>query len=156
MTTKYTDVFTSDEISVITSLDSVIEAEKNVSYPYSPHSFFFTAELPDSIKETIKTKIGLDLFNVSDVPMTFLKGDTVESVYKGETDFDNVYIIFLTDTTGDIHINIKQRVEMRKGNACVFQSGSKCEIMGACCVPWYLSPQYLMIGPMSESGFRVG
>jgi hypothetical protein len=154
MTTAYTDVFTSDEISVITSLDSVIDAEKNISYPYSPHSFCFTAELPDSIKETIKTKIGLDLFNVSDVPMTFLKGDFLEKIYKGESDFDNVYIIYLTNTTGDIHINMK-RVEIRKGNACVFQSGSKCEIMGACCVPWYLSLQYLMIGPMSESGFRV-
>jgi hypothetical protein len=155
MTTTYTDIFTADEISVITSLDSVIDAEKNVSYPYSPSSFCFTAELPDSIKETIKTKIGLDLFNISDVPMTFLKGDTIKSVYKGDSDFDNVYIIYLTDTTGGIHINTIS-VEIKKGNACVFQSGFKCEIMSAGCCPWHLSPQYLMIGPMSESGFRVG
>lgn len=148
MTSTYTDVFTDEEIAAITSFDSVIKAEEEIlSKPAS--SVKFTAVLPDSIKETLKTKLGLDLFSVSDVPMRFIKGDSKPHVDKGESAFENTYIIYLTDSEGEFIIG-DQTFEIKKGNAYVFPEGLTHETRGT------NDTVRLAIGPMSESGFPVG
>ena len=103
MTTTYNDVLTAEEIAVITSLESVISAEEEILNTTSS-SVKFTAVLPDSIKDTLKSKLGLDLFSITDVPMRFIKGDSSPHVDQGQSAFENTYLIYLTDSEGEFII----------------------------------------------------
>jgi len=148
MTTVHNDVLTAEEIASITSLDSVIVAEEEILNTTSS-SVKFTAVLPDSIKESLKTKLGLDLFSITDVPMRFIKGDSSPHVDHGESSFENTYIIYLTDSEGEFIIG-DETFEIKKGNAFVFPQGLSHETNGT------NDTVRLAIGPMSESGFPVG
>lgn len=148
MTTAYTDVLTSEEIAQITSLESVISAEEEILHTQAS-SVKFTTVLPDSIKDTLKTKLGLDLFSITDVPMRFIKGDSRPHVDQGESSFENTYIIYLTDSEGEFIIG-DESFEIKKGNAYVFPEGLSHETKGT------NDTVRLAIGPMSESGFPLG
>lgn len=148
MTNTHTDVLTSEEIALITSIESVFLAKEEI-LSKSASSVKFTAVLPDSIKETIKTQIGLDLFSINDVPLSYIKGDSKPHVDKGESAFENTYIIYLTDSEGEFIIG-DESFEIKKGNAYVFQEGLSHETRGT------NDTLRLAIGPMSESGFPVG
>lgn len=149
MTSTYTDVLTNEEIALITSLESVIHAEEKISTSSTSSSVKFTTVLPDSIKDTLKTKLGLDLFSITDVPMRFIRGDSKPHVDQGESSFENTYIIYLTDSEGEFIIG-DQTYEIKKGNAYVFPEGLSHETKGT------NDAVRLAIGPMSESGFPVG
>lgn len=149
MTSTYTDVLTDEEIAVITSLESVIHAEEKILTSSTSSSVKFTTVLPDSIKDTLKTKLGLDLFSITDVPMRFIRGDSRPHVDQGESSFENTYIIYLTDSEGEFIIG-DQTFEIKKGNAYVFPEGLSHETKGT------NDAVRLAIGPMSESGFPVG
>lgn len=148
MTTTYTDVLTDEEIASISSLESVINAEQEILHTTSS-SVKFTTVLPDSIKESLKTKLGLDLFSITDVPMRFIKGDSSPHVDQGQSAFENTYIIYLTDSEGEFIIG-DESFEIKKGSAYVFQQGLSHETRGT------NDTLRLAIGPMSESGFQVG
>jgi len=149
MTTTYTNVLTYEEIAIITSLESVIHAEEKISSTSTSSNVKFTTVLPDSIKDTLKTKLGLDLFSITDVPMRFIRGDSSPHVDHGESAFENTYIIYLTDSEGEFIIG-DQTFEIKKGNAYVFQEGLTHETKGT------NETLRLAIGPMSEIGFPVG
>jgi len=148
MTTAYTDVLTTEEIAVITSLESVISAEEKILNTTSS-SVKFTAVLPDSIKDILKTKLALDLFSITDVPMRFIKGDSSAHVDQGQSAFENTYIIYLTDSEGEFIIG-DETFEIKKGSAYVFPEGLSHETKGT------NDTVRLAIGPMSETGFPVG
>lgn len=148
MTNVHTDVLTSEEIAFINSLDSVISAEEEILHTQAS-SVKFTAVLPDSIKDILKTKLALDLFSITDVPMRFIRGDTSAHVDQGESSFENTYIIYLTDSEGEFIIG-DESYEIKKGNAYVFAEGLTHETRGT------NDTLRLAIGPMSESGFLVG
>jgi len=149
MTTTYNDVLTDEEIALITSLESVVHAEEEISTSSTSSSVKFTSVLPDSIKDTLKTKLGLDLFSITDVPMRFIKGDSSPHIDKGESSFENTYILYLTDSEGEFIIG-DETFEIKKGNAFVFPEGLTHETRGT------NETLRLAIGPMSESGFPVG
>jgi hypothetical protein len=148
MTTTYNDVLTDEEIALITSLESVVHAEEEILHTPAS-SVKFTSVLPDSIKDTLKTKLGLDLFSITDVPMRFIKGDSKPHVDHGESAFENTYIIYLTDSEGEFIIG-DEIFEIKKGNAFVFPEGLSHETRGT------NDTVRLAIGPMSEYGFPVG
>jgi hypothetical protein len=148
MTTTYNDVLTDEEIALITSLESVVHAEEEILHTPAS-SVKFTSVLPDSIKDTLKTKLGLDLFSITDVPMSYIKGDSSPHIDKGESSFENTYILYLTDSEGEFIIG-DETFEIKKGNAYVFQEGLTHETKGT------NETLRLAIGPMSESGFPVG
>lgn len=148
MTTTYNDVLTSEEIELITSLESVVHAEEEILHTPAS-SVKFTTVLPDSIKDTLKTKLGLDLFSITDVPMRFIKGDSKPHVDHGDSAFENTYIIYLTDSEGEFIIG-DEIFEIKKGNAFVFPEGLSHETRGT------NDTVRLAIGPMSEYGFPVG
>lgn len=149
MTSVYTNVLNDEEISLITSLETVSLAQEEILNRATSSSVKFTSVLPDSIKDTLKTKLGLDLFSITDVPMRFIKGDSNPHVDKGETSFENTYIIYLTDSEGEFIIG-DETFQIKKGNAYVFSEGLSHETRGT------NDTVRLAIGPMSETGFQVG
>uniref|UniRef100_A0A6C0H9U7 Hedgehog/Intein (Hint) domain-containing protein n=1 Tax=viral metagenome TaxID=1070528 RepID=A0A6C0H9U7_9ZZZZ len=149
MTSTYTNVLSDEEITLIISLESVIHAKEKILTSSAPSSVKFTTVLSDSIKDTLKTKLGLDLFSITDVPMRFIRGESNPHVDQGESTFENTYIIYLTDSEGEFIIG-DETFEIKKGNAYVFPEGLSHETRGT------NETVRLAIGPMSESGFPVG
>ena len=61
----------------------------------------FSIAIPDSIQTKLKT-----IMNVGEtIPMTWVRGDTVEHVDQGDTPFDHTHLIYLTDSPGQFVVD---------------------------------------------------
>lgn len=81
--------------------------------------------------------------------MRWIKGDTLPHIDRGEEQFNNTYLIYLTDSIGDLTIN-GQTYSITAGEAHIFSEGLEHYTINTG------DSERLMIGPMSESGFGVG
>ena len=109
----------------------------------------FEISLPDIIKAKIENSLSIDLSQVITLPMRWVKGDTLPHIDKGERDFNNTYLIYLTDSIGNLIID-GQTYSITAGDAYMFNEGLEHYTINT------ENSERLMIGPMSESGFRVG
>lgn len=106
----------------------------------------FSISLPNEIKIKIENELSIQLQET--VPMRWIKGDTLPHIDKGETLFKNTYLIYLTDSDGNLNIN-GINYPIIAGNAHVFNEGLEHSVIN--------STNYrLMIGPVSENGIEVG
>jgi len=103
----------------------------------------FSITVPDSIQKKLKT-----IMNVGQtIPMTWIRGDTVEHVDKGETPFDHTYLIYLTDSPGQFIVD-GQSYPIEAGTAHIFSEGLSHSTLH--------TEDRLIMGPMSEKGLPVG
>ena len=109
----------------------------------------FEIALPDIIKTKIENSLSIDLSQRITIPMRWVKGDTLPHIDRGETYFNNTYLIYLTDSIGNLIID-GQTYSITAGAAHVFNEGLQHYTIGS------ENSERLMIGPMSETGFRVG
>ena len=79
---QYENVLNSDEISYILNNNTTISSRSLLD---TNNVVKFYIELSDSIKNSLKTIIGLDLYNVTDIPMRWIKGDTLPHLDRGTT-----------------------------------------------------------------------
>ena len=142
------NILSDDEISYILNLPDVIFAKNKVDEKESG-SIKFTIALNDIIKEKIREKFNLDISNIESIPMRWIKGDTVPHIDKGINEFDNTYLMYLTDSEGEFIVD-EQSYPITKGSGYIFNEGLNHETRGT-----GLEPR-LLFGPMSESGFAVG
>jgi hypothetical protein len=144
--TLYENVLDDTEILSILNSEKVVESRLLLE---TKTKVQFTAQLPDTIKQKILTRIGLDLTSISDIPMRWVREDTAPHEDLGERDFSNTYLIYLTDSEGFFVIN-DTNYEIKKGSAFVFNEGLLHGNTDTNGVP------RLSLGPMSEFGFPVG
>jgi hypothetical protein len=86
--------------------------------------------------------------NVGDtIPMTWIRGDTVEHVDQGTTPFNHTYLIYLTDSPGHFVVD-GQSYPIEAGTAHIFSEGLTHSTLHA--------EDRLVMGPMSEAGLPVG
>jgi hypothetical protein len=109
----------------------------------------FEIALPDVIKTKIENTLSIDLSQVITIPMRWIKGDTLPHIDRGESDFNNTYLIYLTDSIGSLIID-GQSYSITAGDCHIFNEGLEHYTINT------ENSERLMIGPMSESGFRVG
>lgn len=109
----------------------------------------FEISLPDIIKTKIENSLSIDLSQVITIPMRWVKGDTLPHIDRGERAFNKTYLIYLTDSIGSLIID-GQMYSITAGDAHIFNEGLEHYTIGT------ENSERLMIGPMSESGFRVG
>jgi hypothetical protein len=140
------NVFGSSELELLTSLPDVVAAQSKLS---TSSMVYFQASVPESIKQTLLDTLGLDLFGVDRVPFRWIRGDTKPHVDQGVSDFDNTYLVYLTDAEGQFHIG-DESYDMNAGSGFVFSEGLSHEVTGT------NGTSRLLLGPMSESGFAVG
>ena len=100
----------------------------------------------DMLQQTIKTKLGIDL---STIPMRWVKGDTPPHKDKGESPFTKTHLIYVTDSIGNLILD-GQSYPIRAGDVHVFHEGIEHSTVNTG------DTERLMIGPMSETGERVG
>jgi hypothetical protein len=109
----------------------------------------FRLALPDTIKEKLKSGLGLDLFSVPEVPMMYIRGDMEPHVDSGVSDFKNTYLVYLTDSGGKFVVGDVEH-DIKKGCGFVFQRGLSHGTTGT------EGEGRLMIGPLSDIGLEVG
>jgi hypothetical protein len=109
----------------------------------------FSISLPDLIKSKLENSLSIDLSEVSTIPMRWIKGDTQPHIDKGDKHFNNTYLIYLTDSIGNLIID-GQTYSITAGDAHIFSEGLEHSTKNTG------NSERLMIGPMSESGFGVG
>jgi len=109
----------------------------------------FSISVPDIIKAKLENSLSIDLSQIETIPMRWIKGDTLPHIDRGEKHFNNTYLIYLTDSIGDLIID-GQTYPITAGDAHIFSEGLAHSTINTG------NSERLMIGPMSESGFGVG
>jgi hypothetical protein len=107
----------------------------------------FYIELTDAIKNKLETGLNMSL-NAS-IPMRWIKGDIPSHSDKGDNNFSNTCLLYLTDSIGNLIID-GQSYPIKAGDAHIFSEGIEHSTINTG------TSERLMIGPMSETGFRVG
>lgn len=139
---------TESEIALLLNDAATVAARQTLDDSPS-HSVSFTIQVPDAIKEALKSRIGLDLYGVKDIPMRWIKGDTAAHADRGLTPFTYTYLVYLTDNTGSFVVN-NVETSIQRGQAIVFEEGLRHETRNTGTEP------RLMLGPMSEAATPVG
>ena len=139
MASIFREVFSLEDIQYLNHLPEVIEAKNSPSGRFS-------IEITDSIRSALAT-IGLDLSEVTSIPMRWMKGDTVPHVDTGSKDFANTFLVYLNDSTGEFVIG-NNSYPITANTAFVFNEGISHSTVGT-------TPRLLM-GPMSELADPVG
>jgi hypothetical protein len=109
----------------------------------------FSIELSDTIKNKLGTGLDIDLSQITSIPMRWIKGDTAAHIDRGEAAFQNTYLLYLTDSIGNLIID-GTSYPITAGDAHIFNEGLQHSTINT------LDSERLLIGPMSETGFRVG
>lgn len=139
-------VLSNFEVEILRNLPEVTTAQRFLS---QQSTAYFYAEIPESIKETLHEKLGINLSGVSRVPLRWIRGDTKEHVDRGARAFDNTYLVYLTDGEGQFHIG-DETYPIEAGNGFVFSEGTPHSVVNT------NDTSRLLLGPMSETGMAVG
>jgi hypothetical protein len=101
------------------------------------------------LSETIKAKLEkvMDVSQVTTIPMTWVRGDTVEHMDQGAP-FKTTFLIYLTDSVGQFIVD-GQNYSITAGNAHIFSEGLSHSTL-------HTENDRLIMGPMSETGLPVG
>lgn len=141
------NILSSDEIIELLNHPIVQEEKRNLSDTQKEAKFAIS--LPDAIKSKIENSLSIDLSQTTTIPMRWIKGDTLPHIDRGERHFNNTYLIYLTDSIGDLIID-GQTYPITAGEAHIFSEGLEHSTINTG------NSERLMIGPMSEYGFGVG
>lgn len=145
---QYNNVFSSNDISYFLNLPEVLKAKNQIDTKNNG-SVYFNVSLPDTIKDIINDKMGVNLFNIAKIPMRWIKGDTLPHIDRGIRDFDNTYLIYLNNSNGELVIDdINYPIIEGFGYKFPEKLSHKTINTG--------SEPRLLLGPMSEEGFSVG
>jgi len=132
----------------VNTLSQVLEAKQSVdSLPYGKVSF--TIPQKDSLRTALFSKLGLDLSHLDNIPMQWIKGDTAAHVDSGASAFENTYLVYLTSTPGEFVVDTNS-YPIVENTAYVFNEGLSHKTLNTD------SSIRLLLGPVSEKGFRVG
>jgi hypothetical protein len=140
------NVLSSNEIADILN-NPIVQTNKDKLSTQSKADF--SIELPDAIKTKLETGFGINLAQITSIPLRWIKGDTAPHIDRGENQFNNTYLLYLTDSIGNLIID-GQSYPISAGDAHIFNEGLAHSTINTG------DSERLMIGPISETGFRVG
>jgi hypothetical protein len=140
------NLLSSSEIADILNNHTIITNKAKLS---SQPKVDFFIELSVEIKAKLESGFGIPLQQMTSIPMRWIKGDTPPHIDRGANDFDNTYLMYLTDSAGNLIID-GQSYPIHAGDAYVFNEGLPHSTNNTG------DNERLMIGPMSEAGFHVG
>lgn len=140
------NILSDEEIDYILNLPQVINAKNETN---NRNNVYFTIPLTTNIKSKIYQELGLNLNNIENIPMRWIKGDTPHHIDRGATEFNNTYLIYLTDSNGELLID-NQLYPINKNYGYIFNEGLDHQTINTGNDP------RLLIGPMNENGLSVG
>jgi hypothetical protein len=150
MSTTVSNVFSNEVLESIVRLPEVNNALTKVHLSGSSStSVYFTIPLTETIRSSILSSFGLDLSSVSEIPMRWIKGDTLPHIDVGSTEFENTYFAYLTDSVGEFVLdNTSYTIQANSGFKYNEGIMHKTQNTG-------LEPR-LLLGPMNEFAMPVG
>jgi len=131
------------------SLPDVLLAKEKLAIFEKNGSVYFKITLTEGLKSTLSARFSLDLTNITEIPMRWIKGDVVRHADKGESDFSNTYLVYLTDSSGEFVLD-DTAFPIQKNQGFVFSEGILHETMNTGSMP------RLLLGPMNEFAEPVG
>lgn len=151
MASTFSNVLSNEEIDLL--LNTVEVNDARLQLTPNTNKVDFTMHLSESVKQTLLDRLGLNLQNVADVPFRWIRGDTVAHAdqAKDGQPFDNTYLMYLTDSEGTLDVD-GQSYPIAKGAGYVFSEGL---MHGTSNTDANVEPR-LLLGPMNNSGVRVG
>lgn len=148
MTLCNTDIFSTEQLDYLCNLPEVLLAETSMEQR-SSGTIYFSVPITDGIRETLLEKWGLVLPVGSQIPMRWIKGDTMAHVDVGASDFQNTYLMYLSDSPGELIVD-SQSYSIQRNTGFVFNEGARHETLHTEGVP------RLLLGPMNEFAQPVG
>jgi len=109
----------------------------------------FSIQISDEIKSKLENGFNINLSEITSIPMRWIRGDTPMHTDRGKTHFSNTYLMYLTNSIGNLFID-GQSYPIAAGDAHIFSEGIEHYTINTG------NDGRLMIGPLSETGFRVG
>ncbi len=145
---QHLDVLELEDIEYILNLPEVIAAKSKIE-SRNNGSIYFDISLTDKIKMKLSEKFGINFDNINSIPMRWIKGDTLPHVDRGINSFDNTYLLYLTDSEGELIVD-SNSYPIKQGSAYIFKEGLNHKTINTGIEP------RLLLGPMSDAGFAVG
>jgi len=140
------NILSSNEIIEILDNEDVIINKEKLS---NTDKVSFSIQVSAGIKTKLENSFGIDLSQLSSIPMRWVRGDTPIHIDKGTDLFNNTYLVYLTDSIGNLVVD-GNSYPINAGNGHIFSEG----------LQHYTSnngnTERLLIGPISENGFQVG
>lgn len=134
-----------DDILDLVEVKKAKESIDNIKGKYGGY-ILFSIEVPEDIQRIILDKFGLSVRNV---PMRWVIGDSKPHVDIGDRNFNDTYLIYLTDSEGELLIE-DISYPIKKNTGYVFSEGLIHETIDTGYNP------RLLLGPISDYGFSVG
>lgn len=149
MATSSRNVFSTDDINYIIQLPEVQAAKVKLD-SYSTHGMvYFSITLTNTIRQTIYINLDLDLSNITEIPMRWIKGDIAPHVDIGSSSFENTYLVYLNDSPGEFIID-DASYSITANTGYIFNEGTLHKTMNTGTTP------RLLLGPMNELAQPVG
>jgi hypothetical protein len=140
-------VLTSEQVQSIHVLEAVIQNRAMLTAPHQVVTF--TCELTSEIKDAIYSALGLQLSEVTHVPMRWIQGDTLPHVDAAGGVFEYAYVVYLSSSEGHFYIN-DQTLPIMEGYGIHFNEGARHGTQSTGTTP------RLLIGPLNEHGQPIG
>ena len=142
----FSNVLTQEDIEYLNNLPEVLEAKAKLS---TTTVQYFKISLNETIRAALVTKLGLNLSNVTHVPMRWIKGDTAPHIDRGVSEFENTYLVYLNNSEGNFTLE-NTSYPITENTGFVFSEGLEHKTEGTGLVP------RLLLGPMNELAQPVG
>ena len=153
-----TNIFTEEDIQYILNLPEVRNAQTRLDLDLDQEQgrVYFTIQITDTIRAALTSRLGLSLNpGVSRIPMRWIKGDTAPHIDTGASEFDNTYLVYLTDSAGSFAFSTNQGQDdveypIQRNTGFVFHEGVLHKTINTGTQP------RLLVGPMNELAEPVG
>lgn len=149
MSNTYSNIFSNEYIEYLNQLPEVIAAKAKLNSSSAFNKVYFSIQITDTIRDTLHTRLGLDLSSVSEIPMRWIKGDTSPHIDTGSKRFENTYLVYLNDSPGEFILNTTE-YPITANTAYVFNEGLMHKTQNTGITP------RLLLGPMNEFIEPVG
>jgi len=148
MIATYESIFSEIELQYILNLPEVFTSKEIIDKKESG-SINFNSVLTENIKAKLTNTFNNDFSKAESIPMRWIKGDTLRHEDKGETPFEKTYLVYINTSVGELVLN-DTSYPIIGGTGYTFSEGIYHETRNTSVTP------RLLIGPMSETGVRVG
>lgn len=139
-------VFSTEYLAELLALPEVAVAREKLATDQAQAQVYFNTPVTETLRSAL-LPLGLDL--PAKVPMRWIKGDTPTHVDSGPSVFENTYLVYLTDSPGELVLDDTAH-PITANTAFVFNEGVRHQTRGTGTEP------RLLLGPMNEFGQAVG
>ena len=148
MSSIYTNVLSNEELDYFNNRPEVLVAKAALDSKQSG-MVYFSVPINNVIRDTLRSRFGLNLSVDSQIPMRWIKGDTAPHVDSGASKFKTTYLLYLNDSPGNLIVD-SQSYPIEANTGYVFNEGLTHKTQYTENVP------RLLIGPMNELTEPVG